>query len=188
MASCGTIRSAMETAGIECSLHELPEPTPLCKHHYHLLYNILQPPQTNCVTCHISLWHCNSRPCPKPEIIELHLRENTGFEGHLKAQDKVCYICYKSHLVILQPNQMISRDSDLQQLISTCIQQIPPADTIKSREDMISSAMANTIVLVGNELMKGSAILLPTVHDSFCEFATAVKGTTNLRGRKMYRV
>ena len=79
---------------------------------------------------------------------------------------------------------MINRDSDLQQLISTCIQQIPPADTIKSREDVISSAMANTIVLVGNELMKGSAILLPTVHDSFCEFATAVKGTTNLGGEK----
>ena len=105
MASCGTIRSAMETAGIECSLHELPEPTPLCKHHYHLIYNILQPPQTNCVTCHISLRHCNSRPCPKPEIIELHLRENTGFEGHLKAQDKVCYTCYKSHITTKSNDQ-----------------------------------------------------------------------------------
>ena len=66
---------------------------------------------------------------------------------------------------------MISRDSDLQKLITTCRQQIPPAESIRSWGDVITSAMANTVVLVGSELVKGSGILLPTVHDSFCEFA-----------------
>ena len=49
-----------------------------------------------------------------------------------------------------------SRDSDLQKLITTCRQQIPPAESIRSWDDMITSAMANTVVLVGSELVKGS--------------------------------
>ena len=76
---------AMERMGVACSLHERPEPTRLCKHHYRIIHIILQPPQTN-----ISLRHCNSMPCPQPEVIQQHLRENTDFEGHVEAQDKVC--------------------------------------------------------------------------------------------------
>ena len=44
--------------------------------------------------------------------------------------------------------------------------------------------MANTVVMVGSELMKGSAILLPTLHDSFCEFARSLISRTNLEGEK----
>ena len=90
----------MERIGLLCSLHEPPEPTPLCKYHYCIIHSILQPPQTNCSTCNISLRHCNSRPCSQPEVTQHHLRENTGFEGHVKARDKVCYTCYKGHLLI----------------------------------------------------------------------------------------
>ena len=46
---------------------------------------------------------------------------------------------------------MISRDSNLQKLITTCRQQIPPAESIRSWDDVITSAMANTV-----ELVKGS--------------------------------
>ena len=148
MASSGTMKLAMERMGVSCSLHEPPEPTPLCKHHYRIIHSILQPPQTNCATCNISLRHCTSRPCPQPEVIQQHLRENTGFDRHVKAQDKVCYTCYKRHLLILQQNKMTSRDSDLQKLITTCKQQIPPTESIRSWDDMITSAMANTVVLV----------------------------------------
>ena len=153
MASSGTMKLAMERMGVACSLHELPEPTPLCKHHYRIIHSILQPPQTNCSTCNISLRHCNSRPCPQPEVIQQHLRENTGFEGHVKAQDKVCYTCYKCNFLNLQQNKMISRDSDLQKLITTCRQLIPLAESIWSQDDMIISAVANTVVLVGSELV-----------------------------------
>ena len=187
MANSETLRSAMDAAGVECSVNDLPEPTPLCKQHYHMIYNVLQPPQTNCVTCNISLRHCNIRPCPKPEVIEEHLRENTGFEGHVKAQDKVCFTCYKSHLIILQQSRTISRDTDLQQLLTSCRQKILPADSVRSQDDVISSAMANTVVLVGSELVKGGAILLPTVHDSFCEFARALTSIRNPEGVKDVR-
>ena len=49
---------------------------------------------------------------------------------------------------------------------------------------MFTSAVTNTVVLVGSELAKGSAILLPTVHDSFCEFARSLISRTNLDGEK----
>ena len=90
MASSGTMKLAMERMGVACSLHERPEPTRLCKYHYCIIHIILQPPQTNCATYNISLRHCNSMPCPQPEVIQQHLRENTDFEGHVEAQDKVC--------------------------------------------------------------------------------------------------
>ena len=38
MANSETLRSAMDAAGVECSVNELPR-TPLCKQHYHMIYN-----------------------------------------------------------------------------------------------------------------------------------------------------
>ena len=82
----------------------------------------------------------------------------------MKAQDKVCYTCYKCHLLILQQNKMISRDSDLQKLITTCRKQIPPAESI--RDDVITSAMANTVVLVGSKLKVVLFFYLPCMTNS----------------------
>lgn len=47
----------------------IPIPTPLCKQHYYIVYNWVQPQQTNCPTCGVSLKHVKSRQCPNPEII-----------------------------------------------------------------------------------------------------------------------
>ena len=71
----------------------------------------------------------------------------------MKTQDKVCYIYYTCHLLILQQNKMISRDSDLEKFITTFRQQIHPAESIRSCDDMLTSAMANTVVLVGSKLV-----------------------------------
>ena len=38
MASSGTMKLAMERMGVACSLYEPPEPTHLCKHHYHIIH------------------------------------------------------------------------------------------------------------------------------------------------------
>ena len=48
--------------------------------------------QTNCITCGVSLqWAASSpRCCPNPEVIEKHLKKNTGIDGHIGPQDKVC--------------------------------------------------------------------------------------------------
>ena len=68
------------------------------------VYNALQSRQKSCVTCGSQLKLTNHRPCPKPDIIQLHLQERTGFEGEIHSQDRVCFTCYKSHLVILKEN------------------------------------------------------------------------------------
>ena len=42
-ASLNQLQSAFDTADLKCICSEIPLPTPLCKHHYHLIYNTIQP-------------------------------------------------------------------------------------------------------------------------------------------------
>ena len=74
LATSEQMQAALEQAGLQSSI---PVPTPLCKHHYHSIYNLLQPTQTNCITCGVSLrWAAPSpRCCPNPEVIEKHLKK-----------------------------------------------------------------------------------------------------------------
>ena len=118
------VQDAAESSGLKCP-PTVPIPAPMCKHHYHLVYKFLKPTQTHCITCGISLKHSNPKPCPQPELVENHLKENMGFEGTIGCNDKVCNVCYRSHLVILQNQNRASRDSDLQQIITTVAGQIP---------------------------------------------------------------
>ena len=76
---------------LRSSESQIPVPPPLCKHHYHQVYNYIQPTQTHCVTCGTSLKHSNSRVCPKPALIEQYLKENTEFDCQISDQDRVCY-------------------------------------------------------------------------------------------------
>ena len=104
----------------------------------------LQPTQTNCITCGASLWWAasNSRCCPNPEVIEKHLQENTGFDGHIGPQDKVCNTCYRSHLTIInKSDSATSKDDDLKQLVSTFSHQIPTIYELKSIDDVLCVAM-----------------------------------------------
>ncbi len=75
--------------------------------------------QTHCITCGSSLRHTKSKTCNQPNVIELYLKEKAGFEGTIKEGDKVCYVCYRSHLVILDTmdSEQTSTDSDLIQII-----------------------------------------------------------------------
>jgi len=121
------VQQAFESTGLKCSSEVIPTPTPLCKCHYRIVYSTLQ--HRRCATCGVRLRGNNHRPCPKPDAIQQHLKGRTGFEGEiiLYCQNRVCMSCYKSHLLVLkEPEQTISRDNDLQQLIDTYTQQIPP--------------------------------------------------------------
>ena len=180
LGSSEQMQGALEIAGLQVSTDTIPVPTPLCKHHYHLVYNLLT--QTNCITCGISLRSATPSPryCPKPELIEKHLKDNTGFEGNIGAQDKVCFTCYKAHLAILQENKSISTDSELRQLVRTFSQQIPTTDVIVSVEDVLNAAIIKTTVLVGEELLSNHATLLPSVQDSFSRYVHEFLMATNL--------
>ena len=178
-ASSEEIQSALETVGLKCFTPEIPTPTPLCKHHYHLIYNLVQPTQTHCVTCGTSLKHSSPKVCPQPEVIEKHLRDNTDYDGHINNHDKVCYACYRAHLVILKRGDDIaSSDSHLQQLIMTLSQQI--SSNVSSVKEAIDASMKRVVVDVGRELMDKNALLLPTVRDLLCQYATELLRVNNL--------
>ena len=169
------IEQIFSSCGLEAKHPSVPVPVPLCKHHYHLVYNRLEPRQEHCVTCGTSLRkQINSKICPQPAIIEQHLRENADFEGKIKEGDRVCYTCYRSHLIILQRRNETSLDSDLLNMISTLSHQIsePSNDTIQSISDLIDAAMTRMVITVGRELLNGNVMLLPDVHDLFNSYAS----------------
>ena len=171
MPTSDEVQHAFYNIGLKCSSQAIPTPTPLCKYHYHLVYKELQSRQTRCKTCGSQLKQTNHRPCPKPEIIQQHLQEMTGFEGEIQSQDRVCLTCYKSHLEILKENKAISTDSDLKQLIDTYCQQIHCVEKIRTPQDVINIAMAKTVVTVGNVLLENRAMLLPIIHSMFTNYA-----------------
>ena len=82
-----------------------------------MVYKSAFPTQTNYITCGVSLKNSNPKTCPLPKLVEEHLKASTGFEGKIRENDRVCYSCYRSHLVIIQTSRSISNDSDLEELV-----------------------------------------------------------------------
>ena len=85
---------------IEFQSEPIPVPTPLCKSHYHAVYDALQTRHKNCRTCGRRLRMGNDRPCPQPHVIQKYLSEHTDFTGEIVNSDRVCLTCYKCHLVL----------------------------------------------------------------------------------------
>ena len=73
------VHEVLCSLNLETSLSATP--VLLCKHHYHRVYNTLNPTQTHCVACGVSLRHCSPKQCPQPSVIEDYLKNNTGFQG-----------------------------------------------------------------------------------------------------------
>ena len=150
--------------GLEMPSH-VPVPTPLCTKHYHDVYNTIKPTTTHCITCEASLKTEPLKFCPNPTKIENYLRKNTGFEGQIREGDRVCYTCYRSHLMILN-EKPVSTDQDLQALINVLEQQLP-SSPVKSAEEANMRAMQHVTIHVAKELLKGRAMLLPRIHEEF---------------------
>ena len=163
-----------------CIPSNVPIPTPLCKHHYHLIYNTLQPKQSHCPTCGSSLRTTTARPCPDVPHILKYLQEKTGFEGELTENTKICYACYKSHLQMLKEANTISTNNDLFKLITSFKQSIIPVQAVKCIEDVVNRSLAQTTLYVAESLYRQEALLLPSVHSAFSQYAAESIQTTNL--------
>ena len=158
---------------------EAPYPTPLCKHHYHLIYDKLQPKQTHCCTCGSPLRTGPKRPCPDPQRIQQYLYQEIGFEGNIPEDAYVCLSCYKSHLQILKEDPA-NTDGDLLVLINTLKSSTLPVELVKNTDDLINTAMHKTAIYVGESLLHQEALLLPSVHDTLRHFAKELSRTANL--------
>ena len=72
------MRGILESVGLKCSTTEIPIPTPLCKHHFYLVYKTKVPFQVNCVVVNALLKKVQSRKCPHPNEITQYLINNAG--------------------------------------------------------------------------------------------------------------
>ena len=106
---------------IKFMTHPLPTPTPLCKHHYHAVYGVLQTWQRNCRTCGRRLQVGNDRPCPELEVhvVQAYLHQHTDFIGDIAKNDHVYFTCYESHLALRKQNNPTSKDDDLRPLVES---------------------------------------------------------------------
>ena len=167
-ASGEQLHNIFETLGLETEAN-LSNPTPLCKKHYHLVYNILKSTQTQCVTCGVSLRHCKHKVCPNPKIVERFLTENTEYDGQINDHDKVCYTCYRAHLEIIKLDSEISRDEDLQDLITELEDMSKATGIVNSVEEAIDISTTRIIVYVAYKLLDRKGLLLTHVHDLLCQ-------------------
>ena len=78
------------------------------------------------------------------------------FEGKIKGGDEICYMCYRSYLIILQTRKETSMDSDLLEVINTLIHE-PNHDNMKSTSDLVEAAMMRVVITVSRELLDGTA-------------------------------
>ena len=98
---------------------------PLCITHYGELYRKLHPVSKNCKTCNKAITDpTKTRKCPDPALIENFLQQNTGFMAKIGVEDRICYACYKAHLVIIKQtnNTTESLDQDLFALIQNGVE------------------------------------------------------------------
>ena len=173
-------QGVLQTHGLQSTTSE---PTQLCKAHYYLIYNSLQLFPT-CVTCRTHLKPTSARPCPNPSTIERYLKETTNFEGSITEGDKVCYPCYKSHLVLLKQTKPARTDDELESIIHVTNQKILQTQ-LHTSDDAVHQAMLSTTAFAAKELLKYQVLILPSVHDFFSQQLRDIMQAFNLRGWRM---
>ena len=166
--TCYSVSSVGTREQIACILkcELVPYPTPLCHQHYHYVYDTLQSKATRCCTCNATLRNARKRVCPDSETIQKYLMQNTGFEGTIPKEGRVCPACYKSHLVILK-KQPPSCDTDLQLLINDIKASRQSLETLRNEDDVIKQALQDIAVYVAEKLLRQECLLLPSVMQVF---------------------
>ena len=148
------------------------EGIPLCTYHYGILYWHLNPSHLKCkkYSKHISDI-TKSRAVPEPGMIGAFLSENTDSNESISSNDRVCFTCYKSHLLLLKhlKGSVKSTDSDLKTLIDKIEANLPTLSTqfVTTYDDALSYVSSFSAIHVGKALLKKTALLLPQVYETF---------------------
>ena len=142
---------------------------PLCIRHYGELYRYIHPINKNCKTCNKTLDHTKSQKCLEPIFIQRFLLQNTDFAGEINVEDRICFACYKAHLVIIKhtSNTANSTDQDLSSLIDKLKTELEDEGEISTQDQAVLHAVHRSAILVGETLLEQNAILLPQVFDYF---------------------
>ena len=185
LASMATIHELFEIPS-ENQQHTLAcDGYPLCQEHYGVLYRHLNPSHftRKCKTCKRLVSDLTKmRKCPEPAVVQTFLTKNTEFTEEIRCDDRICYACYKSHLVIIKhmQNSSHSTDADLQQVIDTLKRDLPDIVHINTFDDALSYVAQFSAINVGETLLKQNALLLPDVYDSFTKKLKQVTQLCNI--------
>lgn len=139
---------------------------PLCSSHYMQWYRYTNPRYrtSQCKTCGKNFDSFDKgRSIPELDIIQHFLQSNTEFRETLQPDDRICYTCYKSHLVIVKHMKQIvcSSDSDLRDLVRQIKQSQPRISHLKTWDNVDDYAVKALAVSVGESMLKQTAFLLP---------------------------
>ena len=102
--------------------------------------------------------------------------ETAGFEEKINSMTMSATI---AHLVILNANMLVSRDSDLLLVISTLKQNAKVINELGNLQHVRDAAVNCTTVMEAEELHR-QVLHLPAVHDFLCNHAEILTVTANL--------
>ena len=114
--------------------------------------------------------HTKGQKCPDPELIQQILQQSTGFVGEICMEDRICYACYKAHLVLIKQHTSsttISTDQDLTSKIENLKSELQNEKEIHTPDHALSYSVCKSAILVGEKILEQNAILLPEVYDYF---------------------
>ena len=135
----------------------------LCTDHYNAVYHSL--PQKLSLFDHQKCKICskllikgsNYHHCPNPIKISRYLAETTDWNISIAQEDTICITCYKSHVTILEEEELNSHDSDLITLVSE-LEREKCTGTLEKCLNLVARKVAEI-------LLQQEAMLLPDVRD-----------------------
>ena len=143
------------------------QPFVLCPSHYHKLYRCFK--LLPCAGCGLNPRRESfSRHCPDTVLINYTLRENAGFSDvNLTESDTICINCYKSHLAIIEAENVSMNPENpnaLEDLVS-----LWELKYLDENNDDITRSLLFVVLHVAREFINQRAVLLPHMSKMFCQ-------------------
>ncbi len=157
-----------------------PKSLALCLVHYASVHRLCNPEKAGDIFCKI----CGVRrkherkdttsqrfvSCPKPEMVELHLRDCVDFDSSLSEGDLVCSSCYRycQHVLNLNPceitaERVVEQLQEKQALLETQVSSFDPS----SNASFVELALLKTAIYLNRNMLKDRALLFPRVYQYF---------------------
>ena len=128
------------------------------------IFDHLNPSHLKCVTCSKQIADITkSRAVPEPSVIWEFLSQNNDSSENISTDGRVCFTCYKSHLLLVKhlKGSVISTDADLKTLIHKIEASLPALSTVTTYADALSYVSSLLATYVGKALLNQTALLLP---------------------------
>ena len=149
--ACEVADTTAVTQLLKLKQPESEEAITLCTNHYNVVYRSL--PQKLPLFTHLKCKMCSKsltkgtdhHHCPGPEKITKYLTQTTGWDTPIAKDDVICITCYKSHVAIIEKEELKSYDSHLITLIGE-LEQESPSTTLERALLYVTIQVADTYI------------------------------------------